>query len=112
MSKHSYTGIPNRQQFWNPQSLGYKFLAEARRLWELERESGAITLPMAQSAALLNIEYNHNGMDKVGYASLKQAITMARDLGIFDADVQAQIRSKQMRKAREFFAWALFSWTA
>lgn len=81
-------------------------------MWELERESGKITLTTAQSAVMLNVEYNHNGVDKVGYAFLIQAVTMAHDLGIYSVEAQAQIKSKRTRKAREFFAWALFNWTA
>ncbi|KAK3358721.1 hypothetical protein B0T25DRAFT_599547, partial [Lasiosphaeria hispida] len=108
---HCYTDILNREQFWNPQGLGYKFLAEARRLWELECRTGRVTLTLAQTAVLLNLEYNHNGQDDVGYVFLQQAVGMANTLGLYKPDPHGSTQSKRMKNAREFFAWGLFSWT-
>ncbi|KAK1830892.1 hypothetical protein QBC39DRAFT_100834 [Podospora conica] len=107
---HCYRGIPDRDKFWQPQSLGYKFLAEARRLWELECRSDPPSLTVAQSAMLLNIEYNHNSMDKIGHTFLKKAVTMAESLGIFKIKARDEIKSRKMRAARDAFAWGLYSW--
>ncbi|ENH71172.1 hypothetical protein FOC1_g10000635 [Fusarium oxysporum f. sp. cubense race 1] len=37
---HSYRKATHRAQFWRPETLGYRFLAEAKRLWELESGYG------------------------------------------------------------------------
>ena len=91
--------------------MGYKFLAEARRLWELECKSDAVSLTVAQSAMLINIEYNHNSMDKIGHTFLMQAVGMARKLDIFRLQGQQEIKSAKMKAARDAFAWGLYSWT-
>ncbi len=107
--QHLHSALPDRRQFWKPQSLGYKFLAEARRLWELERQYGEVTLTTAISGVLLNVEYNHNSMDKLGRNFLAESVAMANELGIFDPDATEKIPSRKMRTAREFFAWGLFN---
>ena len=60
---------------------------------------------------LLNIEYNHNSMDKIGLTFLQQAVAMAKKLGVFHAKGQEDIKSRKMRAARDAFAWGLYSWT-
>lgn len=59
---------------------------------------------------LLNIEYNHNSMDKIGHTFLKQAVAMAKALDVFSVKAQEQIKSRKMRAARDAFAWGLYSW--
>jgi hypothetical protein len=59
---------------------------------------------------LLNIEYNHNSMDKIGHTFLKQAVVMAETLDVFGAKAQEGIKSRKMRAARNAFAWGLYSW--
>ncbi|KAL7822712.1 hypothetical protein V8C26DRAFT_179922 [Trichoderma gracile] len=103
---HSFIGIPNRHQFWVPQSLRYRFLAEAKRLWELE--SDRVDLVTVQAATLLNLIYSHNGMDKVGQPYLMHALRVAQQLDLFGD--HAHEKSQRMIHARVFTAWALFNW--
>lgn len=99
-------GIPNRERFWVPQSLKYRFLAEAIRLWELERFR--VDLVTVQAATLLNLVYSHNGMDKIGEIYLSHAIHKAQQLHLFGD--HAMIDNERMFHARVFTAWALFNW--
>ncbi|KAL7790796.1 hypothetical protein V8C37DRAFT_176366 [Trichoderma ceciliae] len=103
---HSFIGIPNRHQFWVPQSLRYRFLAEARRLWEQEWDK--VDLVTVQAAALLNLIYSHNGMDKIGQPYLMQALKIAQQMGLFGD--HSKEKNERMVHARVFTAWALFNW--
>ncbi|KKO98434.1 hypothetical protein THAR02_09461 [Trichoderma harzianum] len=103
---HCLMGIPNRNQFWVPQSLRYRFLAEAKRLWELE--SHQVDLVAVQTATLLNLIYSHNGMDKVGQPYLMHALKVAQQLDLFGD--HANETYERMVHARVFTAWALFNW--
>ncbi|RFU81128.1 hypothetical protein TARUN_1082 [Trichoderma arundinaceum] len=103
---HSFIGIPNRDQFWVPQSLRYRFLAEAKRLWE--QESDSVDLVTVQAATLLNLVYSHNGMDKVGHPYLLRALDVAQQLELFGD--HANEKNERMKHARVFTAWALFNW--
>ncbi|OAQ69979.1 nitrate assimilation regulatory protein nirA [Pochonia chlamydosporia 170] len=99
----------DRSEYWKPQSLGYKFFAEAKRLWELEQNQGS-RLTTIQSAALMNIVYNMQSMDKLGMTYTVQAIAMAQDLGIFNAPDPSFSKRKQVSYG--FTAWSLFNWTS
>ncbi|KAL7917956.1 hypothetical protein ACQKWADRAFT_265301 [Trichoderma austrokoningii] len=103
---HCHVGIPNREQFWVPQSLRYRFLAEATRLWELEHTR--VDLVTVQAATLLNLVYSHNGMDSIGEVYLAHAIHKAQQLNLFGD--HATIDDQRMFHARVFSAWALFNW--
>ncbi|KAM0457974.1 hypothetical protein ACHAO4_002695 [Trichoderma viride] len=103
---HCHMGIPKREQFWNPQGLKYRFLAEAIRLWELE--SARVDLVTVQAATLLNLVYGHNGMDKIGDIYLNHALNKARQLDLFGD--HATVDNERMFHARVFSAWALFNW--
>ncbi|UKZ84703.1 uncharacterized protein TrAFT101_000603 [Trichoderma asperellum] len=103
---HCHMGIPNREQFWVPQSLRYRFLAEAIRLWELENIR--VDLVTVQAATLLNLVYSHNGMDKIGEVYLNHALQKAQQLDLFGD--HATIDNERMFHARVFSAWALFDW--
>ncbi|KAL9488234.1 hypothetical protein ACSS6W_000511 [Trichoderma asperelloides] len=103
---HCHMGIPNREQFWVPQSLRYRFLAEAIRLWELENVR--VDLVTVQAATLLNLVYSHNGMDKIGEVYLNHALKKAQQLDLFGD--HATIDNERMFHARVFSAWALFDW--
>ncbi|KAL6808365.1 nitrate assimilation regulatory protein nirA [Trichoderma camerunense] len=73
----------NRLEYWNPHSLGYRFFAEARRLWELEAgQKSSITT--VQAGMVINIMYNMYSMDKIGMTYGVQAIAMAHDLKLFE----------------------------
>jgi hypothetical protein len=68
----------NRAKFWNPQTLGYQFLAEARRLWEFE--TGNVHLTTIQAAMVISIVHGANGSDKIGDSYLKQAVSAAHSI--------------------------------
>ncbi|KAH8650147.1 hypothetical protein BX600DRAFT_554549 [Xylariales sp. PMI_506] len=105
---HCSIKIPHREQFWNPHTLGYRFLAEARRLWELEAEKPDLTT--LQAAIVLHIIYSQFAMDQIGRSYLERAVTLAHDLGLFKTDVPQP--SREMAHARYFTAWCLFRWQA
>jgi hypothetical protein len=86
--------------------LGYRFLAEAKRLWELELMQSKLTT--IQAALFLNGSYNLDGVDAVGWRYASQAIAMADKLHLFAAPPSGT--SEKMRIAREFTAWTLFCW--
>ena len=104
----------NRAEYWNPQSLEYMFLAEAKRLWELELQKPRLTT--VHAGLVLNLIYNINGLDKIGWTFTIQAVVMARDLHLFDLPTgvegkkRAQVRTKKMQDAHNFTAWTIFSW--
>ncbi|KAF4975354.1 hypothetical protein FDECE_18583, partial [Fusarium decemcellulare] len=95
-----------RADYWNPQSLGYKFLAEAKRLWDLEGQQSKLTA--IQAALFLNRTCNMDGADAIGCWYTSRAVDMARELELFTVPNKAM--SQEMRIAREFTAWTLFCW--
>ena len=104
--KHGYKGISNRADFWDPQNLGYKFLAEAKRL--LEIETGINKITTVQAASILQLTYSKNAVDKVGWAYSVQAITMAEKMDLFSTWLKAG--SKKWRIVQTMTVWGLFSW--
>ena len=82
------------------------FLAEAKRLWELEADSPRITT--VQAALLLDLTHILCGVDKIGRAYSTRAITMAKELGLFDGTVA--VRSQKTAAARAFTAWMLYNY--
>ncbi|KAL7626163.1 hypothetical protein AAE478_002933 [Parahypoxylon ruwenzoriense] len=107
---HMCREIPDRTKFWVPQTLGYQFLAEAKRLWEVESRKTVSSLTTIQAAIVLSIVATTTAMDRVGTSYLLQAIAMAYNLDIFSAT--AGTRNVSVRKARAFTAWGLFCWQA
>lgn len=91
---------------WAPLNLSYRFLAEARRLWEIE--AGEVTLVHIQTALVLNIVYTHNGLDLPGRTYFVQAIAMGHEMGLFGANVL--VDDEQLSNARLFTAWSIFRW--
>ncbi|KAF4340441.1 nitrate assimilation regulatory nirA [Fusarium beomiforme] len=99
--------LSDRLEYWNPHSLGYKFFAEAKRLWEMElMEKSSITT--VQAAVIINIIYNMYSMDKLGMTYGVQAVAMAKDLKIF----YSSSRPKSMKRQHvyDFTAWCLYYW--
>ncbi|KAG7425123.1 Nitrogen assimilation transcription factor nirA [Fusarium oxysporum f. sp. raphani] len=94
-------------EFWNPNSLGYKFLAEAKRLWAVE-ESGERSLTTLQAALIINTIVNMFGIDKLASAYLGQAIDIAHELGLFESTTY--IMHKKLRHSYDLTAWSLFHW--
>ncbi|KAI2631054.1 hypothetical protein GGR54DRAFT_628061 [Hypoxylon sp. NC1633] len=107
---HMCREIPDRDKFWIPQSLSYQFLAEAKRLWEVESRTGVNRLTAIQAAVLLSIVSLTTARDKQGKSYLLQAIAMATNLDLFSAT--AGTEDEKIRRARAFTAWGLYCWQA
>ncbi|KAF4997868.1 hypothetical protein FGRMN_3569 [Fusarium graminum] len=101
---HGYSKTTNRAKFWNPQTLGYQFLAEARRLWDIE--VGNAQLTTIQAAIVISIVYDANGSDKIGNLYLTQAVSAAHSMHLFSPPTQPPDRTEY--NARAVTAWALF----
>lgn len=104
--KVCYPQFSNRAQYWNPHSLMYRFIAEARRIWELEADQPRITT--VQAGILFNVFYNLCGLDEVGQVYRVQAIALARRLGLFDTTLE--VHDARIRHGWIFTAWSLFNW--
>lgn len=99
--------FPDRVEYWNPQSLGYKFFAEARRLWDMDRlEPDSVTT--IQAGMIMNIIYNVYSMDKVGLSYGAQASAMAYKMGLFK--LPDEVTDPSLQIVRDFTAWGLVLW--
>ncbi|PWI65209.1 hypothetical protein PCL_07259 [Purpureocillium lilacinum] len=107
VAQHCFIGLSHREQFWNPNTPGYSFLAEARRLWELHADD-ACDLPTLQAALALHVTYTIHGMDKIGYPYLVRAVSIAKQMRLLEGN--RHVRSTRLRCARDFTAWCLFNW--
>lgn len=96
----------NRAEYWNPQTLLYRFLAEAKRIWELEATEPRITT--IQAGVLLNVFYNLSGLDQIGQVYRTHAVALAHKLHLFDDTVDG--KSNRERNGRAYTAWALYNW--
>ncbi|KAM5528913.1 C6 transcription factor [Fusarium oxysporum f. sp. phaseoli] len=67
---HCQNHLSQPAEFWNPNSLGYRFLAEAKRLWTVE-ESRERSLTTLQAALIINTIVNMFGMDTLATLSLQ-----------------------------------------
>ncbi|KAK5996294.1 Nitrogen assimilation transcription factor nit-4-like protein [Cladobotryum mycophilum] len=96
-ASHCHLTLPYRAEFWNPQGLGYKFFAEAKRLWELEAYSTK-SLPTVQAATLFHLQYVLFGLDELAYTYITQAIDMSQQLHLFDKSLEGEsFRFKRSR---------------
>ncbi|EMD69258.1 hypothetical protein COCSADRAFT_130800 [Bipolaris sorokiniana ND90Pr] len=103
-----YKKISNRFRHWEPDGLGYRFFAEARRIWEMLSVSGKNrNLASVQAAIIINSVYNIYGLDNLGSAYGLKGLAIARDLKLFSGN--AGVKSERKRKARNFSAWCLFN---
>ena len=101
--------IKGRYEFWNPNRLGYKFFAEARGLWDIEKHNnGSITA--VQAALLMNVTYNLYAMDKIGIAFGAEAVKLAQRLQLFAATADMVGTSERERHGYSYTAWCLYSW--
>jgi len=101
----SFRLFANRSSFWDPDSLAYRFLAETKRLWELE--DGKPRLTTIQAGCLINATMNDFGHDKPGFEYALKALSMAQKMGLF---VATQAAENRFEHVKVFTAWALFSW--
>ncbi|KAJ4227937.1 hypothetical protein NW759_004026 [Fusarium solani] len=93
-----YSRFRDRAEYWNPQTLLYRFLAEAKRLWELEADTPRVTT--VQAGLALNMVHNMCGLDKFGRAYSIQAVNLAHKLRLFD-DVE-EVQDQRTRDGRAF----------
>ncbi|RBR26067.1 uncharacterized protein FIESC28_01095 [Fusarium coffeatum] len=109
IASQSVLEIPNRSKIWLPDSLTCRFMAEARRLWDIEssKESSITTI---QAALILSYTTTNNGMDEIGAFYAKRACEMGKDLDLFGPDKHG--KDTRLGKARLFTAWGIFSWQA
>lgn len=97
-----------RFAFWNPHGLPYLFLAEAKRIWELQVVSNRHrSLTSVQAVVLINVIYNICGLDKIGDVYGLQGFALAQEIGLFDGNAHTQ--SRRLRDATDFTAWGLFN---
>ncbi|KAF5596564.1 nitrate assimilation regulatory nirA [Fusarium pseudocircinatum] len=94
-------------EYWNPNSLGYKFLEEARRLWIVEVTHNR-SLTTLQAALVLNTIVNMFDMDPLSSAFLVRSIEIAHELGLFEPTTY--IMNKKLRDSYDLTAWSLFHW--
>ncbi|EOA89630.1 uncharacterized protein SETTUDRAFT_103856 [Exserohilum turcica Et28A] len=105
---YSSKKIENRFRYWEPDGLGYRFLAEAKRIWEMQTINRKNrNLASVQAALVINIIYNIYGLDKLGTPFGLQGLAIALDLRLFDGN--ADVKSERVRNARNFTAWCLFN---
>lgn len=97
-----------RFSYWNPNGLAYRFLAEAKRIWELQVVSDCHRcLTSVQAVVLINAIYNLCGLDKIGDIYGLQGFALAQEIGLFDGNTH--IQSRRLRDATNFAAWGLFN---
>lgn len=99
--------MADRSEYWNPQTLGYKFLAEAKRLWEMEQFQPK-SLTTLQATLIINIVINSDSMDKLGLSYSEKAIAMAEELDIFGP--LTTVTSERVRQAYTLTSWCLYFW--
>jgi hypothetical protein len=100
--------LPSRYEYWNPRNPSYQFLAEAKRLWEMEVTSGRVRLTTIQAALLLSVIGLTNAVDAISSTYTRKAVDMAKRIGLFSPHVAKQ--NTRRVDARTFTAWAVFNW--
>ncbi|KAK2755598.1 C6 transcription factor [Colletotrichum kahawae] len=101
-----YPPFSNRVEYWNPSTLGYRFLAEAKRLWELQASEPRVTT--IQAGILFSVFHNLCGLDELGQPYRIQSVTLARRLRLFSKSSCGNNDSR--RKGWAYTAWALYNW--
>jgi hypothetical protein len=105
--EHGYYAVQTRAEYWRPDNLGYRFLAEAHRLLGRERESPSITT--IQAACVMNLTETINGVDKLGWPLLHSAIEMAQELKLFSPSPDSD---PTWARAAAVTTWGIFNWQA
>ncbi|KAK9426263.1 hypothetical protein SUNI508_02704 [Seiridium unicorne] len=104
---HGYHAMQTRAEYWRPDNLGYRFLAEAHRL--LEREQGLAKITTAQAACIMNVTHWLNGVDALGWSLLQKSINMAQQLSLFSPSPESD---PMWQKAAAITSWSIFNWQA
>ncbi|KAK1452446.1 hypothetical protein CMEL01_16762 [Colletotrichum melonis] len=101
-----YPPFSNRAEYWNPNTFVYRFLAEAKRLWELQASEPRITT--VQAGILFSVFHNLCGLDEIGQPYRIQSVVLARKLRLFSTNSLGN--SDPKRKGWAYTAWALYNW--
>ncbi|KAI1759115.1 hypothetical protein GGR53DRAFT_524115 [Hypoxylon sp. FL1150] len=104
---HGYSRMKNRAAYWLPDNLGYRFLAEACRLFELEQTNPTITT--VQAGAIINLTTNINGIDDISWGYMDKSIKMAESISLFSPGLD---ESREWQLSASATAWSLFNWQA
>lgn len=99
----------NRFDFWNPHGIGYKFFAEARRLWEIQLHQDSLVTTV-QAAIVMSVTYNLYAIDKIGIMYTAEAVRLALDLRLFELPAAMGNRSDRELHGFGFTAWSLYFW--
>ena len=111
--KHYAAQIEYRGQPWSHHYLGFHFLQEARRLWNIEE--GKTSLTTIQAALLLCFNLNCDGKDKLGETFISHAVRLSQDLGFFASSPSVTGNGTvhgsddQWKHVRAVTAWAVFN---
>ena len=90
-----------------PDSLGYRFLAEARRLLDLDFADPTVTA--VQASAIVNLTLNVNGIDEIGWWYLRMSLDLAKSLGLFSIPASGD---SEWHVVIVVTTWGLFNWQA
>jgi hypothetical protein len=103
--QHCHLEMTDRSEYWNPHTLGYKFFAEAKRLWEMEQIQPKCVTTL-QAAIIINLILSADSMDKLGMSYSVQAMAIAEGLEIFGP--LTSVKTERERQAYGFAAWSLY----
>ena len=103
--QYSTKAIPNNREFWNPATLGYRFFAEAKRLWEVEicHKPSLLTV---QAAAILHMLYSQFGMDKINHTFCTHSLRILFDHGYLEPIIIGE--TYRSRRSRGLVSWQWF----
>ncbi|KAG5932622.1 hypothetical protein E4U53_001242 [Claviceps sorghi] len=101
-----YPGFSHRAEYWNPDTPLYRFLAEAKRIWELEYSRPRITT--IQAGIIIDVIHHFSGLDEVGQPYRLHAIVMAYRMRLFHRT--GDEADDRIRNGKAFAAWALYNW--
>lgn len=100
-----YPPFKDRSEYWNPKTLTYRFIAEAKRLWELEAHHPRLTT--IQAGMIFSVFHNLCGLDEIGQPYRLHALALAKSMSLFD---RTEGKSSRIRHGMAYTAWALFNW--
>ena len=86
----------------------YCFLAEAKRIWELEASKPRITT--IQAGIIFNVIHNLCGLDEIGQAYWVYVIALAYKIRLFDGTLDQHGQNDRMWNGKAYAAWALYNW--
>jgi len=102
-----YYKLQDRLEYRNPQSLGFQFLAEAKRLWDLEQDNNT-HITTIQASLIINLVLIMQSADKMGMTYTVHAVSMAQRLGLFGP--LTDITDDKKRNSHIYTAWCLYFW--